>query len=100
MTMTITWEVVRGTVILVLAIAAIGTFIFWTIKKADDAAAMAFRWLVTVVVMGFAFWKGLPLVGHGGMDAMIGLAYVSCGTIVMLFIWRRSIASIVADPIG
>jgi tetratricopeptide (TPR) repeat protein len=71
-----------------------------TIKKADDPAAMAFRWVITIVVMGFALWKGLPLAGKGGMDALIGLVYVLSGAMVMLFVWRRSIASIVADPFG
>jgi hypothetical protein len=100
MTGAITWEFVRGIAIIVLAVLVLGGLIVLTVKKSEDPAAMIFRWLITIVVMGFVFWKGLPLAGKGGMDAMIGLTYVMCGCIVMLFVWRRSIASLVADPFG
>jgi|ERR1043166_5363606 tetratricopeptide (TPR) repeat protein len=100
MTGAITWEFVRGIAIIVMSVLVFGGFIILTVKKAEDPAAMVVRWLVTIVVMGFAFWKGLPLAGKGGLDAMIGLAYVMCGCLVMLFVWRRSIASLVADPFG
>jgi outer membrane protein assembly factor BamD (BamD/ComL family) len=100
MTGAITWEFVRGLAIIVLSILVLGGFIVLTVKKSEDPAAMSFRWLITIVVMGFVFWKGLPLAGKGGMDAFIGLVYVMSGSIVMIFIWRRSIASLVADPFG
>jgi tetratricopeptide (TPR) repeat protein len=95
-----TVEIIRGITILVLLILVIGGFIVWTIKKSEDAARMIFNWVVTAVVIAFLAWKAFPLFDHGGMDAAIGFTYVMGGAVVGIILWRRSIASIVADPIG
>lgn len=95
-----TGEIVRGIINLALLVIFIGGFIFWTIKKSEDAGRMIFNWCVTGLIIAFLAWRAFPLFDHGGMEAMIGFAYIMAGAIVEIIIWRRSIASIVADPIG
>ena len=95
-----TGEIIRGTAILVLMVVVVGGFIIWTIKKSEDAVRMIFNWVITALVIAFLAWKAFPLFDHGGMDAAIGFAYIMGGSIIGIILWRRSIASIVADPIG
>jgi hypothetical protein len=71
-----------------------------TIKKSEDPWRMIFNWIITAIIIAFIVWKALPLFDNGGMDALICLAYIMAGAIVAIIIWRRSIASLVADPIG
>ena len=90
----------RDVINLVLLILLVGGFVVLTIKKSEDAGRMIFNWIITAIIIAFIVWKALPLFDNGGMDALICFAYIMAGAIVAIIIWRRSIASLVADPIG
>ena len=87
--------------LIVLAIAAAGTLIVWTVIKADDPARMAFRWALTVPIILYMIYVVAPLVGRGGYSGAFGGVPMTaaCG-LVLAIIWRRVLADLVANPIG
>jgi tetratricopeptide (TPR) repeat protein len=95
----LTGQIVRGTILLVLGVGAAAWLVFTTVKHADDPARMAFKWVVTLGVLVFMFWKVAPLVGQGGYAGAFGgipLAAV-CG-LALAIVWRHSISAAAAKP--
>ena len=90
-------ELVRNILFYGIVSLVLGSVVVVTTIKAEDPALMAFRWVLTVIVLVFMFLKALPSV----MTAPIaGLQMVLLCGVVMAVTWRRALASIVANPIG
>ena len=54
-----TYEIVRGTVLLAVALSAVGWFMVRCLKRSDDPARLIFKWILTVpVVCGLLFVGG------------------------------------------
>lgn len=87
----------------ILAALVIG-FIIWafirTVKKSDDPGGLIFKWILTLLL--FAFWLKVaaPSIASGSLAAFHGLSVTLVEAVIMAIIWRRNIASIIADPIG
>lgn len=96
-----TWQIIRTVFSILIPVVVFGGLIVLTIIKAEDPARMAFKWLLTLIVLALMVFKVAPMVGQGGYSGAFGgipLAAV-CG-LALAFIWRHTIASWVADPIG
>ena len=93
------FEIIRGALILLLAVATIGWVIVISVKKAEDPARMIFKWILTVIVLVLMFWKVAPIVGQGGYGGAFGGIPLTavCG-LALALIWRHTLASIVAKP--
>jgi tetratricopeptide (TPR) repeat protein len=93
------WEFIRGLLILIMGLAAIGGFVVYTVIKGDDPAAMVFKWLLTAGVLTLAYFFVLPMFKEMGYEAAFGgiPATAMCG-IVLAIIWREAIAGVIASP--
>lgn len=95
------WQIIRAVFTILIPVVVFGGLLVLTVIKAEDPARMAFKWVLTLVVLAFMVFKVAPIVGQGGYGGAFGgipLAAV-CG-LTLAFIWRHTIASWVADPIG
>ena len=94
-----TYAIVRGTILLALALGAVGWFMARCLKRSDDPARLIFKWILTAGVIGFLILVVGPIVaegGYGGAFAGIPLTAV-CG-LVLAIIWRHNLANLAAKP--
>jgi tetratricopeptide (TPR) repeat protein len=94
-----TYAIVRGTILLALALGAVGWFMARCLKRSDDPARLIFKWILTAGVIGFLIRVVGPIVaegGYGGAFAGIPLTAV-CG-LVLAIIWRHNLANLAAKP--
>jgi tetratricopeptide (TPR) repeat protein len=95
-----TFEIIRGTVLLAIALSAIGWWMVRCLKRSDDPARLIFKWILTVpVVLGLLFWVG-PFATSSQAGAFIGVPLAAAGGIVLAIIWRHNIAGLIAKPFG
>jgi tetratricopeptide (TPR) repeat protein len=94
-----TWEFIRGLLILIAGVAMIAGFIVYTVIKADDPGGLAVKWILTAGVLTLAYFFVLPMFKTMGYEAAFGgiPATAMCG-IVLAIIWRQHIAGLIADP--
>ncbi len=96
-----TYEIIRGTLILVLSAAAIVWMMLRSLKRADDPATLVVKWLLTAVVLAFLIFKVMPMVAAGGYEAAFGgVPTAAVCALILAIIWRRSLINLVAEPIG
>jgi tetratricopeptide (TPR) repeat protein len=99
--MHVTAEFIRGVLVILFVGGACLWLIVWTVKKAEDPALMAFKWVITAGVLSVMVLVAAPMVGQGGYSGAFGgipLAAV-CG-LALAITWRRNIAELVANPIA
>jgi tetratricopeptide (TPR) repeat protein len=95
-----TFEIVRGTMLLAIALGFIGWFFVRCLKRSDDPARLIFKWILTVpVVLGMLFWVG-PLATSSAGGAFIGVPLIAACALVLAAIWRHNLADLVAKPFG
>jgi len=95
------WKIIRAVFTIAIPVVVFGGLIVMTVIKAEDPARMAFKWVLTLIVLALMIFKVAPIVGQGGYGGAFGgipLA-AACG-LTLAMIWRHTIASWVADPIG
>ena len=94
------WAIVRTCILLAIIIA----FTIWVFirafKKAEDAKLLALKWLMSLPIAAFIYWRVFPEVAKSGMVAFIGVANGTLCGLALALIWRKSIADIVATPFG
>lgn len=96
-----TAEIVRGTIILVLGVAAVLAFIIYTVRKSDEPAAMVLKWVITGGMLYVLFGIVGPMVGKGGYGgAFVGIPLTAVCGLVFAIIWRHEIAGLIARPFG
>ena len=95
------WQIIRAIFTIAIPVVVFGGLIVLTVIKAEDPARMAFKWVLTLVVLAFMVFKVAPIVGQGGYGGAFGgiPLTAACG-ITLALIWRHTIASWVADPIA
>jgi tetratricopeptide (TPR) repeat protein len=93
-----TMEIIRGTLLLVAALAALGFFMARSLRRTEDPARLVVKWVVTGLVAFFIAWKLLPLADNGGGDAWIAVVLgLVCG-LILAATWRHSIGDFIAKP--
>ena len=93
-----TVEIIRGTLLLVAALAALGFFMARSLRRTEDPARLVVKWVVTGLVVFFIAWKLLPLADNGGGDAWIAVVLgLVCG-LILAATWRHSIGDFIAKP--
>jgi len=93
-----TVEIIRGTLLLVAALAALGFFMARSLRRTEEPARLVVKWVVTGLVAFFIAWKLLPLADNGGGDAWIAVVLgLVCG-LILAATWRHSIGDFIAKP--
>ena len=93
-----TFEIVRGIVLMAIALSAIGWFLWYCLKRSDDPARLIFKWILTVpVVCGLLFYVG-PFATSSAAGAFIGVPLAAACGIVLTIIWRHNIGDLLAKP--
>lgn len=94
-----TSAMLRGIFVLAAAVGLVGWLIFQTIRRAEDPAAVLFKWIGTALVVAFLVWRVVPLVAQGGYSGAFGGIPMTavCG-LALAMIWRGNIAGLVAKP--
>jgi tetratricopeptide (TPR) repeat protein len=96
-----TWEIIRTVFSILIPVVVFGGLIVLTIIKSEDPARMTFKWVLTLIVFAIMVFKVAPMVGQGGYGAAFGgIPFAAVCGITLAIIWRRTIASWIADPIG
>src|ERR1051326_632565 len=95
------WQIIRAVFSILIPVVVFGGLIVLTVIKAEDPARMAFKWVLTLIVLAIMVFKVAPIVGQGGYGGAFGgiPMAAACG-LALAFIWRHTIASWAADPIG
>jgi len=87
------------TIITYVALALFSGWLAWrSLKKSEDPARTAFKWLLTLGILIYIRWSVFPMADKGGMAAFCAVASsMMCG-LVMFITWRNEIGSIIAKP--
>lgn len=80
-----------------LALAFVGVA-GWSVRKSEDPARTAFKWVLTLVIILYLRWGVMPQADQGGIAAFIAVAECAIAGLVMFIIWRQNIGAIVAKP--
>ncbi len=86
-----------------IALAAIGCsiwVIFQVLRRSEDAPLLISKWLFSLPVLAFMFWRVFPEAGQGGMASANGVFEGTLSGLALALIWRRNIASLIANPFG
>jgi tetratricopeptide (TPR) repeat protein len=94
------FDIVLGTVGLVVTIGLVGWLCFFTLKRSDDPVKLLFKWIFSAVVVWFEFTTAAPAFARGGFDAIFGLILTLLSGLAMAITWRHSITDLIANPIG
>ena len=92
------FELVRGIVLLAVALGAIGWGIWHSLKRSDDPARLLFKWILTVPIVLFIIFKLGPFATSSQAGAFIGVPAVAACGILLAAIWRHNLANLVAKP--
>src|SRR5262249_48938612 len=92
------WVIIKMVLTIILGIVVIGLIIWQTLRKSDDPARMAFKWVLTAVVLVFLYFQVGPMMAAGGGEAGAGLALTLVCGLVLAITWRVAIASLIAKP--
>jgi tetratricopeptide (TPR) repeat protein len=91
------YELARSLAAYVLLVIAAGYMIVRSVQKAEDPARMVFKWVVTAVLV----WLMLTQVGPMMVtNPVMGLPLTGVCSLALVIIWRRTIAMLVANPLG
>jgi tetratricopeptide (TPR) repeat protein len=77
---------------------AFGWVVWRSIKKSEDPARTAFKWLLTLGILLYIRFSVFPMADKGGMAAFSAVASCMICALVMFITWRIEIGSIVAKP--
>ncbi len=92
-------DIVLGTMVLAIALGAIGWFMFRCLKRTDDPARLIFKWILTGGVIACMIWVVGPIVGKGDhAAAFVGVPLTAVVGLALAIIWRHNIADLVAKP--
>jgi tetratricopeptide (TPR) repeat protein len=92
-----TANIIRGIILLILLIIVAGLLLWRSLKRTENPSLLIFKWCLTVPVVWILFFKVGPIVPA---NPLIGLPVTAAFGLVLAVIWRKSIASMVANPIG
>jgi outer membrane protein assembly factor BamD (BamD/ComL family) len=86
---------------LVVCVGLVGWVMFLCLKRSKDPGQLITKWLLSLLVLTWMFWKVIPMVARGGYEgAFLGIPLTAVGGLLLAIIWRHSIAGWVAKPFG
>src|SRR5215475_12333787 len=91
-------EIVRGTVILLVAIGLFAWLMARSLKRSEDPPRLIVKWVVSAIVIGFMLWKISPLAESGGSGSWMAVVMTLICGLILAVIWRHSMGEIIARP--
>ena len=95
-----TYELIRGTILLLIAAGIVGWLVFRALKRSEDPPRLLFKLIFSAVIGAVLFFVALPLVARGGFTAIHGLSITLVCALVMAITWRHQLAGLIAKPFG
>jgi tetratricopeptide (TPR) repeat protein len=74
--------------------------LFRSLKHSEDAPKLIFKWLFTLLMLGFMFFAVVPQFRQGGFAAIAALGLAGIWGLAMTITWRNSLIDLVATPIA
>lgn len=86
---------------LALCVGLVGWVMWLCLKRSKEPGQLITKWVLTLVVFSWMIWKVIPMVARGGYEgAFMGIPLTAASGLILAIIWRRSIADLVAKPLG
>jgi tetratricopeptide (TPR) repeat protein len=86
----------------IITYVALGLAFAWlvwrSLKKSEDPARMAFKWLLTLGIFLYIRFSVFPMADQGGMAAFAAVASCMISALALFITWRMEIGSLVARP--
>ena len=79
-------------------IAGVGWILWHTLKKSEDPPKLIFKWILTLIIIGYMVRSVLPDVAQGGPVASAGVLVSTVVGLALAIIWRHNIAMMIAKP--
>jgi hypothetical protein len=98
-----TYQAVRGTILLVLFVFAIGWFLWGWLKGTRDPAALIFRWILTAAAMCCLYFgtrQAATYFSQGSPVAIIGIFYAMFAGLFLAIVWVPMITDFISRKIG
>jgi tetratricopeptide (TPR) repeat protein len=93
-----TAEIIRGTLLLLVALTALGYFMMRSLRRAEEPPRLIVKWIVSGLVIFFLAWQVFPMASNGGGDAWIGVVMTLVCGLILAATWRHSMGEIIARP--
>ena len=93
-------DILVSIVMLFVMIAGVGWILWRSLRKAEDPPRLVFKWILTVIIVGYMVRYVMPDVAQGGEGAIVGVLTTAVIGLVLAIIWRHSIAMMIAKPFG
>jgi tetratricopeptide (TPR) repeat protein len=93
-----TYHIVRGIVLLVIALSFFGWVLVRCLKRSDDPARLIFKWVLTAPVLYYMFFHVVPMATQPDISAVAGVLLATVCGLVLTIIWRHNLAELVAKP--
>src|ERR1041384_2826945 len=88
-----TYEIIRGTLILLVILAVTGWILFrWLKRSKDDPGVLIVKWLVSIPAVALA-WFSVALFGPAGPFVIVFCA------VILSYLWTPNIGSWLAKPL-
>jgi len=95
------WDILLSLGSLALLLALIGWGLWYWLKKSEDPGELIVKWIVSAVILAVLGLVVVPIVAKGGYGAaFIGIPATAVCGLALAMVWRRNIASVVANPVG
>jgi tetratricopeptide (TPR) repeat protein len=76
----------------------LGWFVWLSLKRAEDPALRAFKWILTLPIIAYLVFSVAPLMDKGGAVAAFVVPCTAFSGIALAILWRKDIASLLARP--
>jgi tetratricopeptide (TPR) repeat protein len=93
-----TYHIVRGIVLLVIALSFFGWVLVRCLKRSEDPARLLFKWVLTVPVLYLLFFRAAPMAAQPDLSAIAGLLFGTVCGLVLAIIWRHNLVNLIAKP--
>ncbi|MDB6066544.1 MAG: hypothetical protein JWR26_2752 [Pedosphaera sp.] len=95
------YETIRGTILLVLAIVVIALFMYTWVKRSRDPGALIARWAITLAILTLVVWSVDKLFRkEQAATSLAGLGIAITGGLVFAVLWVPPIVDFVSRKIG
>jgi tetratricopeptide (TPR) repeat protein len=94
------WEVFLGGAAAVLSVALIVWALWRWLASTPEPGALIFRWVLTLLDLGFIIFLVAPTVGAGGLAALAGLGMAVVAGLIMALIWVPHLTDWVSRKLG
>lgn len=84
---------------IVALVLVVGFLAFRSIRRAEDPARQAFKWLLSIGLAIFYGWYAWPMVDQGGQATFSAIAIAIVCSLILFITWRNEIGNIASFPL-